>query len=101
METGGREKKPIRLNICNHTISLVTSEDPAELEALAHSVDELIQGIAARSGNVELTRVAILACLHLADRLNSLEQDLGALKKRVERKSEEFAGLLDQALEGE
>ena len=30
-----------------------------------------------------------------------LERDLGELKQRVERKSEEFAGLLDQALEGE
>ena len=37
----------------------------------------------------------------LVERLNSLEQDLGALKQRVDRKSEEFAGLLDQALEGE
>ncbi|SRR6266481_6976898 len=99
METGGREKKPIRLNICNHTISLVTSEDPAELEALAHSVDELIQGIAARSGNVELTRVAILACLHLADQLRTTERELASLKHRVNEKVERLGGLLDQVIE--
>jgi hypothetical protein len=45
--------------------------------------------------------VAVLACLHLADKLNGLERDLGALKQRIERKSEEFAVLLDQALERE
>jgi hypothetical protein len=41
----------------------------------------------------------VLACLHLADRLHSLEQDLTRLQERVDRKSEEFAGLLEQALE--
>src|SRR2546425_1236460 len=56
--------------------------------------------IAAKAPNADSSHVAVLACLHLADRLQSLEQDLGALKQRVERKSEEFAGLLDQALEG-
>ena len=99
METGAREKKPVRLNICNHTISLVTSEDPAELEALAHNVDELIQGIAARSGNVELTRVAILACLHLADQLRTTERELSSLKHRVNEKVERLGGLLDQVIE--
>ena len=39
--------------------------------------------------------------MHLADRLHNLEQDLNQLKERVDRKSEEFAGLLEQALEGE
>jgi hypothetical protein len=38
--------------------------------------------------------------MHLADRLHSLEQDLNRLKDRVDRKSEEFAGLLEQAIEG-
>jgi hypothetical protein len=38
--------------------------------------------------------------MHLADRLHNLEQDLNQLKQRVDRKSEEFAGLLQQALEG-
>jgi hypothetical protein len=41
----------------------------------------------------------VLACLHLADRLNSLEQDLARLKDRVDRKSEEFSVLLEQAIE--
>jgi hypothetical protein len=42
----------------------------------------------------------VLACLHLADRLHALERDLTSLKKRVDRKTEEFAGLLERALEG-
>jgi hypothetical protein len=38
--------------------------------------------------------------MHLADRLRTLEKDLTQLKERVDRKSEEFAGLLEQAIEG-
>jgi cell division protein ZapA len=60
-----------------------------------------MHSIAAKSPNADSGRVAVLACLHLADKLNGLERDLGALKQRVERKSEEFAVLLDQALERE
>ena len=75
--------------------------DPKEVEQLAESVDLLMHSIASKSPNADSSRVAVLACLHLADKLNGLERDLGALKQRIERKSEEFAVLLDQALERE
>jgi len=94
-------KNAVRVTILGQSYTLRAKGDPVEVEQLAQSVDELMHNIAAKSPNIDSNRVAVLACLHLADRLNSLEQDLGALKQRVERKSEEFAGLLDQALEGE
>ena len=95
------EKNAVRVTILGQAYTLRAQGDPREVERLAQSVDELMHTIAQKSPNADSSRVAVLACLHLADRLNSLEQDLDALKKRVERKSEEFAGLLDQALEGE
>ncbi len=70
------------------------------MEELAHNLDELMLSIAARSPNADSTRIAVLACLHLADRLHNLEQDLNHLKERVDRKSEQFADLLQQALKG-
>ncbi len=70
------------------------------MEELAHSVDELLHSIAAKASTADSTRVAVLACLHLADRLHTLEQDLSNLKERVGRKTEEFAGLLERALDG-
>ena len=45
------------------------------------------------------SRIAVLACLHLADRMRALERDLSQLKQRVDRKSEEFAGMLEQLIE--
>ncbi|PYT29042.1 MAG: cell division protein ZapA [Acidobacteria bacterium] len=94
------EKHPVRVTILNQPYTLVAGDDAREVEELAHSVDELLHSIAAKASTADSTRVAVLACLHLADRLHTLEQDLTNLKERVGRKTEEFAGLLERALEG-
>ncbi len=94
------EKHPIRVTILNQPYTLVAGEDAREVEELAHSVDELLHSIAAKASTADSTSVAVLACLHLADRLHTLEQDLSNLKERVGRKTEEFAGLLERALDG-
>jgi cell division protein ZapA len=94
------EKRPVRVTILSQSYTLLTAGDPREVEELAGKLDELMLSIAAKSPNADSTRIAVLACMHLADRLRSLEQDLNQLKQRVDRKSEEFAGLLAQALEG-
>ena len=93
------EKRPVRVSILNQPYTLLGDEDPREVEELAHSVDELLHSIAAKAPSADATRVAVLGCLHLADRLHELERDLTNLKERVGRKTEEFAGLLERALE--
>jgi len=95
MEPAGR--KTVRVTIFNQSYTLAAADDPAEMEALAHAVDELMSEIAQRAGNVDGNRVAVLACLHLADRLRGLERELADLKARVDRKSRQFSLLLDQA----
>jgi cell division protein ZapA len=94
-------KNTVRVTILGQQYTLRAQGNTRDVELLAQSVDELMHNIALKSSNADSGRIAVLACLHLADRLRSLESDLGALKQRVERKSEEFAVLLDQALEGE
>jgi cell division protein ZapA (FtsZ GTPase activity inhibitor) len=88
----------VRVTIFNHTYSLVASEDPGRIEQLAHRIDELMSTIAARGGNVDATRAAVLACLHLADQLDTLEHELAELKHKVEHKAREFSILLDEAI---
>jgi cell division protein ZapA len=95
MEPAGR--KTVRVTIFNQSYTLAAADDPAEMESLAHAVDELMSEIAQRAGNVDGNRVAVLACLHLADRLRGLERELADLKARVDRKSRQFSLLLDQA----
>ncbi|MCC6368643.1 MAG: cell division protein ZapA [Bryobacterales bacterium] len=99
METGNREKRPIRVTIANQSFTLVTSGDDREVLELANQIDELIAGIAARSSNADTARLAILACLHLADRLRTTEQELKAIRDRVEQRAKHFQGLLDQVME--
>jgi cell division protein ZapA len=94
------EKRPVRVTILNQQYTLLAGADARDVEELAHSVDELLHSIAAKASTADSTRVAVLACLHLADRLHTLERDLTSLKERVDQKTEEFAGLLESALEG-
>lgn len=99
MESSTPDKQQVRVTILSRPYTLLASGDPREVEEVAASVDELMLSIAAKAPNADSTRIAVLACLHLADRLRLLERDLNQLKARVDRKSEEFAGLLEQLIE--
>ena len=98
---GAPEKQPVRVTILSRAYTLLATGDPREIEAVAASVDELMLSIAAKAPNADSTRIAVLACLHLADKLRSMERDLGRLKDRVDRKSVEFAGMLEQLIAAE
>jgi cell division protein ZapA len=102
MDSSDSEKKSVRVTIFNQTYTLRTSGDDREIQELAGTVDDLMQSIASRTGNTETSRVAVLACLHLADRLRAIERELATLKQRVDQKSERFSTLLERAIgEGE
>ncbi len=100
MENSAPGRQQVRVTILSRPYTLLTSGDAREVEEVAASVNELMLSIAAKAPNADSTRIAVLACLHLADRLRTLESDLSQLKQRVDRKSEEFAGMLEQLIEG-
>ncbi len=88
-------KQPVRVHIFNQTYTLLADGDPGEVESAAHEIDELMAAIANRAGTGDSTRVAVLACLHLADKLRSTEAQL----RLIEDKSARIAGILEQALD--
>lgn len=90
----------VRVTIFNQSYTLAATDNPGEIEATAAAVDELMTQVAAaqRTTSVDATRVAVLACLHLSDRLRTLERELDALRSRVDQKSREFTLLLDEAI---
>lgn len=98
MQTNTSEKRPVRVTILSRPYTLLASGDAREVEEVAASVNDLMLSIAAKVPNADSTQIAVLACLHLADKLRTLENDLHSLKERVDRKSEEFAGMLEQVL---
>jgi len=100
MDAAG-ERNSVRVTIYNQPYTLLATEEPGRVEALAHAVDELMSEIAPRAGNVDSGRVAVLACLHLADRVQALESELEGLRARVDGKVREFSILLDEALSTE
>jgi cell division protein ZapA len=95
METGP-ERKSVRVTIFNQPYTLAVKDDAGEVEALAHSVDDLMTEIAQHVTSVDTTQIAVLACLHLADRLRGIESELAGLRTRVGAKTREFSLLLDQ-----
>lgn len=92
------ERKTVHVTIYNQPYTLAVSGETGEVEALAHSVDQLMSDIAHRAGNVEASRVAVLACLHLADRLQGLERELSDFRSQVGEKTRRFSLLLDEAI---
>jgi len=87
-------RQPVRVQIFNQSYSLLVDGDPAEVQEIAHRIDELMFSISSRSPG-DSTRIAVLACLHLADKLRSAEKQL----QLFEDKSERIATLLEAALD--
>ena len=100
MEPENTGKRQVRLSIYNQTFSLLVAGDPAEIEQAAHEVDELMTTIA-RSGNMDSVRVAVLACLHLQDRVRTLEREAEEMKSRVDDSTRRLSNLLDSVIEAD
>jgi cell division protein ZapA len=81
------EKKTVRVNIFNQSYSLVTTGKESEVEELAHRVDELMNSIA-RGSNTDASRIAVLACMHLADELRTAESKHRSLSRLLEESLE-------------
>jgi len=94
----GPERKTVRVTIYNQPYTLAVSGESGEVEELAHSVDQLMTDIAHQAGNVDGSSVAVLACLHLADRLRGVEHELSEFRSHVGKQSRRFSILLDQAI---
>ncbi len=96
MESSGSEKPPVRVNIFHQTYTLRTAGSERDLQELADSVDQIMSAISAKAANADSLRVAVLACLHLADRLRSTERELSSLRGQVEAKARRLLELLDK-----
>ena len=95
----GAERKTVRVTILNQTYTLAATDEGDEVEILGQMVDELMTSIAQRAGNMDSQRIAVLACLHMADRLRTIERELASLKHRVDETTRDLSLLLDQAID--
>jgi cell division protein ZapA len=91
-------KQTVRVSIFNQSYVVSTSGDPREIEELAAEIDDLMSSIARRTGSLDSARTAVLACLHLADRLRTAERAVEAVRHSLVHKTRDLALLLDQAL---
>jgi cell division protein ZapA len=88
MESSTPEKQPVRVTILSRPYTLLASGDPREVEQVAASVNDLMLSIAAKSPNADSTRIAVLACLHLADKLHEVELQIAQARQDSEGHAE-------------
>src|SRR5271155_1643800 len=101
-------KQPVRVHIFNQVYTLLADDDAAEVQAIAHRIDELMVSIASRANSGDSTRVAVLACLHLADQQREAEKQLREAESKLreaetrlrtfENKSAAISSLLETTL---
>jgi cell division protein ZapA (FtsZ GTPase activity inhibitor) len=93
MDSGAAEKKVVRVTIFQQPYTLRAAGSPGETEALAAAVDRLMTQIGDRTGG-DASRVAVLAALHLADRVRQLEGEIESLHKKTKDWDQRLSSLL-------
>ena len=94
-EQAGAERKVVRVIIFNQPYTLRVSGPEGETEALAVAVDQIMNQIATRAGTGDPARIAVLAALHLADRVRQLEEEIESFHERTRDLDERISALLD------
>lgn len=98
MGSGASDTKPVRVTIFNQNYSLVSTGDAGALEEIAARVDQLMHSISESAGAADSTRVAVLACLHLADQLRTVERERENIQEKINERVRTFSLLLDEAI---
>ena len=98
VDGASNEKKLVRVTIFQQPYTLRSSGEQGETEALADAVDSLMNQIASRSAGSDPSRVAVLACLHLADQVKQLERDYEDLTARISELDARLSSLLGPGL---
>lgn len=99
MDSGAPDKQSVRVTIFNQSYTLRAAGGADETAALAARVDELMSTIAARAGTSDPARVAVLACLHLSDRVQTLERQVAHIQEWCSTKPGTLSAMLDEVIE--
>ena len=98
MESPSPEKQTVRVTILNRQYSLRAAGDPRDIERMAAQVDDLMLAIASKAPSADSTHIAVLACLHLADKLAALDREMEMLRRGVDSKSEKVRGMIEELI---
>jgi cell division protein ZapA len=87
-------KQPVRVHVFNQSYTMLADGDPREVQDVARQVDELMVSIADQTGSGDSTRIAVLACFHLADELRTAAERLRALEGQSAKMSALLADVI-------
>jgi cell division protein ZapA len=98
MESPPPEKQTVRVTILNRQYTLRAASDPGDIERMAAQLDDLMLALAAKAPSADSTHIAVLACLHLADKLTALEKEIEELRLSVDQKSEKCRSMIEELI---
>ena len=76
-------RQSVRVHIFNQSYTLLADGDAAEVQEIAHQIDGFDDDHRSRTSSGDATRVAVLACLHLADQLRAAEKKLRSFEDEI------------------
>ncbi|MGO9230969.1 MAG: cell division protein ZapA [Bryobacteraceae bacterium] len=98
MESPPPEKQTVRVTILNRQYTLRAAGDPRDIERMAAQLDDLMLAIAAKAPNADSTHIAVLACMHLIDKLTALDREMETLRRSVNQKSDKCRGMIEELI---
>ena len=98
MESSGAERQSVRVTILGRPYTLLATGDPREVEQVATIVDDLMHSIREKAPTADPTRIAVLACMHFADKLRLAQTEIEELRQKKDGHSVEYAAMLDRLI---
>ncbi len=92
------DSRSIEVRIYGRTYHLRGAEDGAYLQELAKIVDRKMQEVADATGTADTLKIAILACLNIADEFLQASDKRGGADPRTQARMKELAERLEAAL---
>lgn len=94
------EAQGVRVEIFDQVYHLRASSeaDAEQIRRVAAFVDAKIRNVASKTRDVDSLRLAVLAALHIADEMHTLQAKHDAMKTQIEQKSAALGRLLDREL---
>lgn len=78
------EKTRVTVKIYGEEYTLKGYADPKYIEGIASHVDKKMRIIGHKNPHLSLSKVAVLAALHIAEDLYKLQEDYNALSKQLD-----------------
>ena len=93
------DSRPVEIDLMGRTFTVRSDNSPERIEEIVGLVNQRLREIQTKATTLPADRIALLACLTLAEELVSLRHENATLKDAVAEQATEMLGALDDLQE--